>query len=143
MAGGFGGREGYLSTLTARHYTLQPATPSQTRKKFYADHVVRLDLGLRVIAADSPSDFSGDSDFGSTPILYQPPSCPPQLAVMNKNGALYIYNRNAIGSGPMQALQISGAPGAFIGDPVYDPVLNQVYTGNDADDGSGSFRTEL
>ena len=107
--------------------------------QFYADHVVRLDLGLRVIAADSPSDFSGDSDFGSTPILYQPPSCPPQLAVMNKNGALYIYNRKAIGSGPMQALQISGAPGAFIGDPVYDPVLNQVYTGNDADDGVGIF----
>lgn len=105
----------------------------------YADHVVRLGVDLRVIAADSPSNFSGDSDFGSTPVLYQPPGCPPQLAVMNKNGALYVYNRNAIGSGPVQVLRISGQQQIFIGDVSYDPALNQVYTGNTADDGVGIF----
>src|SRR5690349_15005016 len=81
---------------------------------------------------------AGDPCNKVTPMLYQPPGCPPQLAVMNKNGALYIYNRDAIGSGPMQVLQISvfnssGVEGLFVGDPVYDPVLNLIYTGNSQD----------
>jgi len=113
--------------------------------QLYSDHVVRLDLNLNVYAVDGP-DLGGafDIDFGSTPMLYQPPGCPPQLAVMNKNGALYIYNRNAIGSGAMQVLQISvfnssGVEGLFVGDPVYDPVLNLIYTGNSQDNDAGTF----
>ena len=113
--------------------------------QLYSDHVVRLDLNLNVYAADGP-DLGGafDFDFGSTPMLYQPPGCPPQLAVMNKNGALYIYNRNAIGSGAMQVLQISvfkssGVEGLFVGDPVYYPVFNLIYTGNSQDNDAGTF----
>jgi outer membrane protein assembly factor BamB len=105
----------------------------------YADHVLRLDLNLNVIAADGPNISGGDFDFGSTPVLYQAPNCPPQLAVMNKNGALYVYNRDGIGSGPVQVLQISGAQQIYIGAVAYDPILNQVYTGNTADDGVGIF----
>jgi outer membrane protein assembly factor BamB len=105
----------------------------------YADKVVRLGLGLGVHAADGPSISGGDLDFGSTPVLYQAPGCPPQLAAMNKNGALYVYNRDAIGSGPVQVLQISGEEQIFIGAVAYDPVLNQVYTGNTSDDGAGIF----
>jgi hypothetical protein len=108
--------------------------------QFFADHVVRLDLNLNVGAANSPSDLenqAADSDFGSTPLLYHPPGCPPLLAVLNKNGALYVYNRNAIGNGPTQELQIT--PYSFIGDAAFDPSLNQVYVTSNADDGVGVF----
>jgi hypothetical protein len=77
---------------------------------YYGDHVVRLGLDLNVEAANSPRDLDNqgnDFDFGSTPMLYHPRGCPPLLAVMNKNGSLYIYNRDAIGAGPIQQLQIS------------------------------------
>jgi hypothetical protein len=110
--------------------------------QFYADHVVRLGLNLHVEAANSPSDLDNqavDSDFGSTPLLYQPPGCPPLLAALNKNGALYLYNRNAIGSGPTQEVQIMGQTGGFQGDAAYDPSLNQVYVTSNADDGIGVF----
>lgn len=53
---------------------------------------------------------------------------------MNKNGVLYVYNRDAIGNGPVQALQISGEQQIYIGAVAYDPVFNQIYTGNTADD---------
>jgi outer membrane protein assembly factor BamB len=105
----------------------------------YADKVVRLGLDLSVHGADGPNISGGDLDFGSTPVLYQTPGCPPQLAALNKNGALYVYNRDAIGSGPLQVLQISGQQQIFIGDVAYDSILNQVYTGNTADDGVGIF----
>jgi outer membrane protein assembly factor BamB len=108
--------------------------------QFYADHVVRLGLGLSVEAANSPSDLgnqANDSDFGSTPMLYHPPGCPPLLAVLNKNGSLYVYNRNAIGNGPIQELYIVGF--AFIGAAAYDPSLKNVYVTSNADDGVGVF----
>jgi outer membrane protein assembly factor BamB len=103
----------------------------------YADHVVRLDLSLNVQAADGPDlGDNFDSDFGSTPVLYNPPNCPPLLSVMNKNGVLYTYNRDAIASGALQALQIASpsSAGNFVGAVAYDPVFNQVYVGNPTDD---------
>jgi outer membrane protein assembly factor BamB len=105
----------------------------------YADHVVRLGLDLGVQGADGPNISGGDFDFGSTPALYQAPNCPSQLALMNKDGALYVYNREAIGNGPVQVLQISGQQQIYIGAVAYDPVFNQIYTGNTADDGVGIF----
>jgi outer membrane protein assembly factor BamB len=111
--------------------------------QFYGDHVVRLGLDLGVEAANSPNDLgnqANDSDFGSTPLLYHPPGCPPLLAVLNKNGSLYVYNRNAIGNGPTQELFITApATASFIGDAAYDPNLNHVYVTSNADDGVGVF----
>jgi hypothetical protein len=108
--------------------------------QFYADHVVQLGLDLNVEATNSPSDLNNqavDSDFGSTPLLYHPPGCPPLLAVLNKNGSLYVYNRNAIGNGPTQELFIT--PYSFIGAAAYDPILKNVYVTSNADDGVGVF----
>ena len=109
---------------------------------FYGDHVVRLGLNLNVEAANSPSDLNNqqsDSDFGSTPLLYHPSGCPPLLTALNKNGALYVYNRNAIDSGPMQELQIMGQTGGFVGEAAYDPGINQIYVTSNFDDGVGVF----
>ena len=109
----------------------------------FGDHIVRLNLNLRPVASDAPdiglSQGQTDVDFGSTPVLYQPPGCPPQLAVENKSGRLFIYNRDAVGGGPMQVIMITQFDSDFIGDVAYDPVLNQIYVSNPQDDGVGTY----
>ncbi|MBV9081572.1 MAG: PQQ-binding-like beta-propeller repeat protein, partial [Acidobacteriaceae bacterium] len=96
----------------------------------YADKIVRFDYRLNVQASNGPNISDGDLDFGSTPVLYEPPGCPAQLAALNKNGQLFVYNRNAIGGGPIQVLQIastsSGEESRFIGAVAYDPVFNHI-----------------
>jgi outer membrane protein assembly factor BamB len=54
-----------------------------------------------------PLGAGSDLDFGSTPVLFQAPGCPPQLAVENKNGALYLYDQSSIGAGPVQRIQLT------------------------------------
>jgi outer membrane protein assembly factor BamB len=115
---------------------------ADTESYLFADKAaVRLDLGLNVQAYDGPGTTGGDLDFGSTPVLFQPPGCPNQLISLQKNGQLFLYNRDAINGGPIQVLQISGGGGytGYIGSVVYDPVFNQVYTSNNVDDGAGIF----
>jgi outer membrane protein assembly factor BamB len=109
----------------------------------FGDHIVRLNLNLRPVASDGPDVGLGhgqvDVDFGSTPVLYQPPGCPPQLAAENKSGALFIYNRDAISAGPTQQITITQFDAGFIGEVAYDPVLNQIYVSNPRDDGVGTY----
>lgn len=110
----------------------------------YADQVVKLDPNLQLLAANAPNLTGVDTDFGATPLLYQPANCPPQMAVMNKTGELFVYNRDAaaIASGPAQRIAVMQniAPdGDFIGLPAYDPVSQQLYLGNPKDDVSGTY----
>ena len=62
----------------------------------YFDQVVRLSPTLKLRAANYPGLVGRDVDFGATPLLYQAPGCPAQLAVMNKSGVLLVYDRAAI-----------------------------------------------
>jgi len=103
----------------------------------FAERVVKLDSGLNVIASNGPALTSGeDLDFGSTPLPFQPPGCPRMLAVMNKSGQVFVYNRegSAISNGPFQVINVNEeAGGAFIGMLAYDPSSNQVFFGNNMD----------
>jgi hypothetical protein len=88
--------------------------------------VVKLTPTLAVAQSDSPTTFQAqDRDFGATAMLFQPIGCPPMLAAYQKTGYLYIYNRAAISSGPMQTLILSQPSGDTIGLPAYDH--NQLY----------------
>ncbi len=112
----------------------------------YAENIVRLDAYLNVIASNSPAPPNvDDADFGATPLLFQPPNCPPMLAAMQKTGKLFIYNRYTIDSGPMQTIQVApgSSNGNFIGMPAYDPVLNQIYLGSPTDSGGGPYHHGL
>jgi outer membrane protein assembly factor BamB len=107
-----------------------------------AEKVVQLDTNLNQIAVDGPVlNPSGDLDFGSTPLLFQPTGCPPMLAAMNKTGLLLIYNRNSLNSGATQTLSISkgGGSGKFIGMAAFDPVTNAIYVGNPVDSADGTY----
>ena len=98
---------------------------------FYADHVVRLSRMLKVKASNAPGTLIVDDDFGSTPVLFQKSGCPPQFVTEQKNGYLYLYNRDAIATGFHQRIQIR-PDGDFIGVPAYSPDTQMVYVPNQA-----------
>lgn len=100
----------------------------------YAEHVVRLTSGLQVVSSNYPGFVPGvDLDWGGTPVLYKAPGCPGQLAVKNKDGELFVYDRDTINDGPRQKILMSQANGTFIGDVAYSPVANMVYVPNGSD----------
>jgi outer membrane protein assembly factor BamB len=102
----------------------------------YSNHVVRLSSALAVKASHAPGDLIRDDDFGSTPVLFQKSGCPPQLAVLQKNGSLYLYDRDRIATGFRQRTPMfpSGTQWA-IGQVAYSPVTQMVYVANQADGG--------
>ncbi len=113
----------------------------------YSDSVVKLTNTLALLSFDSPALAGTDIDFGATPLLYQPPGCPPLAAAKNKTGAMLIYNRGAIGGGAIQRIQVANPPdpaqGDFIQIPAYDPVLNQVYVTSTDDSAAGPYQHGL
>ena len=78
---------------------------------------------------DKPALSAGkDLDFGSTPVLFQVSGCPPQLAVQNKDGVLYLYDRDTIGSGPVQTIQVIPSTGLpFVGVPAWSDATQLLY----------------
>jgi hypothetical protein len=95
----------------------------------YADRLVRLTGSLLVQAAHDPGPQMPDDDFGSTPVLFQKRGCPPQLVTEQKNGFLYLYDRDAIATGFRQRIAVSSG-GDFIGVPAYAPQTQMVYVVN-------------
>jgi outer membrane protein assembly factor BamB len=74
----------------------------------YANSVLRLDRDLKLLASNQPNLEGVDDDFGSTPVLYQHIGCPPQFAVLRKDGRLFVYNRDSIATGPTQTIVLEG-----------------------------------
>ena len=100
-------------------------TPENTG---YAEAVVRLSPSLKVQSFHQPNLVGGDVDFGGTPMLFQPPGCPLELAVENKSGVLLLYDTATIGAGPLESLQVGDqSDWQFNAIPAYDPVTNMVY----------------
>jgi hypothetical protein len=104
----------------------------------YAEHVVRLNSSLSVVASNYPGLAGFDVDFGSTPAIFHRPGCPYEIAVINKSGALFVYNRTSIGAGPLQRVQISRS-GAFAGVVAFSPVTNMLYVSNPHDSNDGTY----
>jgi outer membrane protein assembly factor BamB len=94
----------------------------------YAEAVVP--LGPRLVVEQynqplRPPYQIGDRDFGTTPVLINARGCPPQLVALNKDGNLYLYDRDNIAAGPVQALWVAAnsaqSPIPLIGIPAFDP----------------------
>jgi outer membrane protein assembly factor BamB len=96
--------------------------------------VVRLTPGLRVTASNHPPlPPTGDADFGATPLPFDARGCPPELAVGNKFGNYYVYNRDHIGRGPVQRISLGGsgfASTALLGIGAYLPSQRLLYVAN-------------
>ena len=114
--------DGNLYVATGNSFTNPENRP-------YADHIVRLSPTLQVKAAHAPGTLIIDDDFGSTPTLFHKPGCPKQLVTEQKNGYLYLYDRDAIATGYRQRLAIRPG-GGFIGLPAYSPATQMVYVPN-------------
>ncbi|HLI96564.1 MAG TPA: PQQ-binding-like beta-propeller repeat protein [Candidatus Baltobacteraceae bacterium] len=99
----------------------------------YSEQVVALspDLGTVLGHYYAKLPPGHDSDFGATPLLFQPPGCPLLAAAVNKTGLFVLYKASDISAGPVQTIDMSinSDNGDFIGNPSYDPLTNFVYIG--------------
>jgi GT2 family glycosyltransferase/outer membrane protein assembly factor BamB len=124
-------------------YVATGNTFGATAHDAYGEAVVALTPALGVIGSNYPglANPSLDYDFGATPMLYQPPSCPPEFTAKNKDGTLYVYDDAAIASGPAQALEMAPPTqdGQFIGVTTYSPVTNMVYVGDTGTHGAFGY----
>jgi len=95
----------------------------------YGDHVVALTPDLStVVAAQNPGIGStGDYDFGSAPVLFQPDGCPPLAAANNKNGTLYVWDRTRLTSGPIASIPVGDGVSAFVGTPAWSDSTQTLY----------------
>jgi outer membrane protein assembly factor BamB len=107
----------------------------------FSEDIVRLTPTLSVVSHHGPHLIGADVDFGSAPILFQRPGCPSQLAIENKSGVLFVYDRDHLSSGPMQRLQLADVNDAeFIASPAWSAATNTMYVANSSDSSSGPYR---
>lgn len=100
----------------------------------YSEHVVELDSNLNVLGANYPGLTGGDVDFGATPIVYQAPGCPVQVAAENKSGVLVVYTQGQLSAGPTQRLQIADVNAQeFVGIPAYSASRRMLFVANSSD----------
>lgn len=107
----------------------------------YCENVVELSSALRVLGSNYPGLTGKDVDFGATPILYQPPGCPPMVAAKNKTGVLVTYQRGNVSTGPNQRLQIANVSDwQFNGIPAWSDTTHLLYIGNSSDSNSAQTK---
>jgi hypothetical protein len=68
----------------------------------------------------------GDLGFGSTPVVFAPKRCPALVAAEGKDGALYLWKRDALAAGPVQRLVLAGS-GTLYGSPAWDPRTQRLF----------------
>ncbi len=103
----------------------------------FCDQVVELSPALDVLGANYPGLQGEDVDFGGTPVLYQPPGCPPMVAAKNKSGVLVTYERGHLSAGPIQRLQVANVHDwEFNGLPAWSDKTHMLYVSNSSDSNS-------
>jgi outer membrane protein assembly factor BamB len=98
----------------------------------YGDSIVALSPDIStVLDSDNPPAVpsTGDSDFGAAPLLFQPTACPPLAAMNNKDGALYVWDRNGLSAGPRLRIPLGDGVAAFVGAPSWSAGKQMVYVG--------------
>jgi hypothetical protein len=108
--------------------------------------IVKLSRGLDALASNRPPEIPAayDDDFGATPLLFDVRGCGEYAAANNKDGKLYIWNREDVGSGPVYKLDLGTASyDPFLGEPswsadrqtLYDATTNVIVRGVSQGDG--------
>jgi outer membrane protein assembly factor BamB len=119
-----------LWTGVGNSYVYDATCSCYTELAGYGDSMVKLTPGLRVLGSYRPKVLPDglDLDFGSAPLLFQPKGCPPFAAANNKNGWMYVWNRNRLSHGPKAGLGgLGDGLEAFVGQPSYAPALRMIY----------------
>jgi outer membrane protein assembly factor BamB len=133
FGGGIWSFGGVSADARGNIYTATGDSSGANQHLGYAEHVVRLTPHLHVHSSDYPGVKGQDADFGATPVLYRAPGCPPQLAVGNKHGLFFVYDRGRIGHGPVQKIHLGGSKDggrALLGTAAYWPQGRMLYVSN-------------
>jgi DNA-binding beta-propeller fold protein YncE len=132
-----------IDARTNRVYAVTGNTAGKNESARYGEHALRLSPALDVLGANFPNVYGPDVDFGSTPMLFDTPHCPPRMIAKNKSGALVMWNPATLQDGPAQILQMAHdtETGQFIGVTAYSPKTQLVYVGNPH--GAGFFKTGI
>jgi outer membrane protein assembly factor BamB len=95
----------------------------------YGNKLVALtpDLSSVIDSNDPGIQATGDSDFGAAPLLFQPGACPPLAAANNKNGTLYIWERDRLSAGPLVSIPLGDGLAAFVGSPGWSATQQMIY----------------
>jgi outer membrane protein assembly factor BamB len=141
--GGIWGQGGVSIDSAGHVYTATGNAMTSPENIASAEAVVRLSASLVRQAMDKPPLTGGDVDFGASPALFQPAGCPLELTVENKSGVLFLYDASAIGSGPLQTIQVADVNDwEFNSIPAYDPQTDMLYVTSASDssdqDGGGN-----
>ena len=109
-------------------HVLDPRCDCYVDDAGYGDAMVKLSPGLRVVGWHRPYTIpnTGDVDFGSAPLLFQPAGCPPLAAANNKIGRMYVWNRDKLAQGTRFRILLGEGPG-FVGQPAYSPGLRMIF----------------
>lgn len=147
---GGGGIWGYggvsVDTATNRVYAAsgQDSNTPETLT-LNSDSMLALDASLNLLGAfqashPTPFPCGGepcDLDFASTPVVFNPPSCPTMLAAGNKNGILYLFRATDLAASgqPLQSLMLNTAndslgAGGIGGTSAYWPAANMLFVGD-------------
>jgi glucose dehydrogenase len=120
---------GHVFTGVGNSYVWSDECSCYVDNAGYGNKLVALTPDLStVVAADDPGiAATGDSDFGAAPLLFQPDACPPLAAANNKNGTLYIWNRERLSAGPLVSIPLGDGIAAFIGSPGWSAAKQMIY----------------
>ncbi len=123
-----------IYTAIGNSWVTDPASGELYDAAGYGDSVVRLTAGLVPVSSDRPATIptTGDYDFGAAPVLFQPEGCPPLAAANNKDGLLYVWDRNDLAAGPLFSAGIGTVSAPFIGAPSWSPRLHLLFDGGTA-----------
>jgi outer membrane protein assembly factor BamB len=83
-------------------------------------------LGLLASGPSTGMPHEGDLGFGSTPIVFTSAHCGQLVAAEGKDGALYLWQRSALGAGPAQRLVVAHT-GTLYGSPAWDPRTQRLF----------------
>jgi outer membrane protein assembly factor BamB len=121
--------DGRVFTATGNSHVFSDACGCYIDDAGYGERIVALRPDLSgVLDSNQPGiRQTGDSDFGAAPLLFQPTACPPLAAANNKDGSLYVWNRDHLGAGPILRLPLSDGIAPFVGSPGWSPSYQMVY----------------
>jgi hypothetical protein len=68
---------------------------------------------------------------------FHPGACPALAAANNKDGALYVWDRNHLADGPLLRLPLGDGIAPFVGAPAWSESKQMVYVGQSVVRGSG------
>jgi outer membrane protein assembly factor BamB len=118
-----------LYTAIGNSHVLDPGCGCFVDNAGLGDSVVRLTPDLVPVSSSRPADVPAvnDYDFGAAPLLFQPAGCPPLAAANNKDGFLYVWDRDDLAKGPIFETAVGNPPQPFVGAPSWSARLGLLF----------------